>query len=206
MECCCSVVYSSSTVAVLVTEHAHAPEAGLCCYLVIHIGNLLRPLQAFYFRLCPVYWLSLESLNFYTCIFLVQFIQNLGRYMDHVSISWLFIIIDLLLHLAGSDGRTEITISLNTHAVYVYLQRQRISLQYRLKLRYPWWSFIAATLWPSSVLLSVIHIRQNYSGFGLCLSSGILKIRNHNVSETGSVSILRWGVGDIYSVGFFRKS
>jgi hypothetical protein len=24
-------------------------EAGLCCYLVIQIGNLLRPLQLFYF-------------------------------------------------------------------------------------------------------------------------------------------------------------
>jgi hypothetical protein len=26
-------------------------EAGLCCYLVIHIGNLLCPLQPFYFHL-----------------------------------------------------------------------------------------------------------------------------------------------------------
>jgi hypothetical protein len=34
-------------------------EAGLCCYLVTHIENLLRPLQIFYFRLWPIYWLSL---------------------------------------------------------------------------------------------------------------------------------------------------
>jgi hypothetical protein len=34
-------------------------EAGLCCYLVIHIGNTLHPLQLFYFHLWPVYWLSL---------------------------------------------------------------------------------------------------------------------------------------------------
>jgi hypothetical protein len=34
-------------------------EAGLCCYLVIHIENLLRPLQLFYFHLWPAYWLSL---------------------------------------------------------------------------------------------------------------------------------------------------
>jgi hypothetical protein len=26
-------------------------EAGLFCYLVVHIGNLLRPLQRFYFHL-----------------------------------------------------------------------------------------------------------------------------------------------------------
>jgi hypothetical protein len=34
-------------------------EAGLCCYLVIHIENLLRPLQLFYFHFWPIYWLSL---------------------------------------------------------------------------------------------------------------------------------------------------
>jgi hypothetical protein len=34
-------------------------EAGLCCYLVIHIENLLRPLQLFYFHLWPTYWLFL---------------------------------------------------------------------------------------------------------------------------------------------------
>jgi hypothetical protein len=32
----------------------------------------------------------------------------------------------------------------------------------------------------------------NYWGFGLCPSSGILETREHKVSETGSVSILRW--------------
>jgi hypothetical protein len=30
-------------------------EAGLCCCLVIHIENLLRPLQLFYFHLCPTW-------------------------------------------------------------------------------------------------------------------------------------------------------
>jgi hypothetical protein len=34
-------------------------ETGLCCYLVIHIENLLRPLQLFYFHVWPIYWLSL---------------------------------------------------------------------------------------------------------------------------------------------------
>jgi hypothetical protein len=34
-------------------------EAGLCCYLMVHIGNLLRPLHLFYFHLGPIYWLSL---------------------------------------------------------------------------------------------------------------------------------------------------
>jgi hypothetical protein len=34
-------------------------EAGLCCYLVIHIANLLRPLQLFYFHLWPIYWFSI---------------------------------------------------------------------------------------------------------------------------------------------------
>jgi hypothetical protein len=38
-------------------------EAVLCCDLVLHIGNLLRPLQLFYFRSCPIYWLFLVPSN-----------------------------------------------------------------------------------------------------------------------------------------------
>jgi hypothetical protein len=34
-------------------------EAGPCCYLVIHIENLLRSLQLFYFHLWLIYWLFL---------------------------------------------------------------------------------------------------------------------------------------------------
>jgi hypothetical protein len=41
--------------------------------------------------------------------------------------------------------------------------------------------------------LSNFRIPQNYKIFGLCPSSSILKIREHNVSETGSVSVLRSG-------------
>jgi hypothetical protein len=37
-------------------------EAGLCYYLVMHIGNLLHPLQLFYFHLWTIYWLSLVAL------------------------------------------------------------------------------------------------------------------------------------------------
>jgi hypothetical protein len=34
-------------------------ESGPCCYLVIHIENLLRPLLLFYFHLWRIYWPSL---------------------------------------------------------------------------------------------------------------------------------------------------
>jgi hypothetical protein len=34
-------------------------EAGLCCYLVIHIEKALHILQLFYFHLWPICWLSL---------------------------------------------------------------------------------------------------------------------------------------------------
>jgi hypothetical protein len=34
---------------------------------------------------------------------------------------------------------------------------------------------------------------RNYWVFGICPSSGILKSTEHNVSETVSVSVLRWG-------------
>jgi hypothetical protein len=37
-------------------------EAGLCCYLVIHIENLLQQLQLFYLHLWLMYWLSLVHL------------------------------------------------------------------------------------------------------------------------------------------------
>jgi hypothetical protein len=33
---------------------------------------------------------------------------------------------------------------------------------------------------------------QNYWVFGLCTSFGILETRKHDVSEAGSVSVLRW--------------
>jgi hypothetical protein len=34
-------------------------DSGLCCYILIHIENLLRPLQLLYFNLWPNYWFSL---------------------------------------------------------------------------------------------------------------------------------------------------
>jgi hypothetical protein len=54
----------------------------------------------------------------------------------------------------------------------------------------------------------MVYNTQNYWVFGLCPSSGILETRKHNVSETGSVSVPRWGGReDTYSVGsFFMKS
>jgi hypothetical protein len=47
-------------------------EGGLCCYLVIHIVNLLHPLQLFYFYLWSIYWLSLVKwvTTNYCCMFL----------------------------------------------------------------------------------------------------------------------------------------
>jgi hypothetical protein len=36
---------------------------------------------------------------------------------------------------------------------------------------------------------------QNYWGFGRFQTSGILETRKYDVSETGSVSVLRWGRG-----------
>jgi hypothetical protein len=51
----------------------------------------------------------------------------------------------------------------------------------------------------------MVYNSQNYWVFGLCLSPAILNAIEHDVSETGSVSVLRWG-GDIYSVRSLRKS
>jgi hypothetical protein len=35
--------------------YLHCIEAGLCCYLVIKIENILRQLRLLYFHLCPIY-------------------------------------------------------------------------------------------------------------------------------------------------------
>jgi hypothetical protein len=51
-------------------------------------------------------------------------------------------------------------------------------------------SLACATNWTWA---SVNIYTQNYWGFGLRSSSGILKTREHNVTETGSVSLLMWG-------------
>jgi hypothetical protein len=47
---------------------------------------------------------------------------------------------------------------------------------------------------------------QNYWVFGLFPSSGILENRKHDVSETGTLSVLRRGKEDTYSVVPLRKS
>jgi hypothetical protein len=46
---------------------------------------------------------------------------------------------------------------------------------------------------------------QNYWVFGLFPSSGIIGTREHNISETGSVSVLRSAWEDTYSVGSLRN-
>jgi hypothetical protein len=44
-------------------------------------------------------------------------------------------------------------------------------------------------------VLTMVYTTRNYGIFGPCPSSGILETRKHNVSEIGSLSVLRWGWG-----------
>jgi hypothetical protein len=46
-----------------------------------------------------------------------------------------------------------------------------------------------------SVLWNTKKTAQNYWVFGLCPSSSVVETRKHNISETGSVSVLRCGQG-----------
>jgi hypothetical protein len=63
-------------------------EAGLCCYLVIHIENLLRPLQLFCLHLWSIYWLSLvagiglESVNWKVRVFATLICSNVEIKID----------------------------------------------------------------------------------------------------------------------------
>jgi hypothetical protein len=51
----------------------------------------------------------------------------------------------------------------------------------------------------------MVYHTQNYWFFGLFPSPGILETRKHDVSETGSVSVLRCG-GDISQFGPLDKA
>jgi hypothetical protein len=42
----------------MLVSYLDCHEAGPCCYIAIHIENLLRPLELFYFHLWSIYWLS----------------------------------------------------------------------------------------------------------------------------------------------------
>jgi hypothetical protein len=58
-----------------------------------------------------------------------------------------------------------------------------------------------------SPLKTIIYVLLKIkSVFGLFPSSSILENRKHDVSETGSVSVLRLGREDTYSVRPLRKS
>jgi hypothetical protein len=52
----------------------------------------------------------------------------------------------------------------------------------------------------------MVYDKQDHWVSGLCPWSGILNTRKHNVSKAGSVSILRCGEEDAYSVGSLRKT
>jgi hypothetical protein len=43
------------------------------------------------------------------------------------------------------------------------------------------------------MVLTLVCSTQNYWVFRLLPSAGILETRKHDVSETGSVSVLKWG-------------
>jgi hypothetical protein len=52
----------------------------------------------------------------------------------------------------------------------------------------------------------MVYHSQNYWVFGLSPSSGIPGNRKHDVSETGSISVLRYGGESTYSVGSLDKA
>jgi hypothetical protein len=60
---------------------------GLCCYLVIHIDTMLRPLQLFYFHLWPIYWLSLVLQTDYTTATLNAVVHYWKIYARFLSVS-----------------------------------------------------------------------------------------------------------------------
>jgi hypothetical protein len=62
--------------------------------------------------------------------------------------------------------------------------------------------YILTEIWR---ILTMVYNAQHHWDSRLFPSSGILNIRKHKDSETGSVSVLRWGKGDTYNDGSLRK-
>jgi hypothetical protein len=61
-------------------------EVGLCCHLVIHIENLLHPLQLFYFHLWPIYWQP-DKTNIYSETSILR-CQILSFLRTHALYAW----------------------------------------------------------------------------------------------------------------------
>jgi hypothetical protein len=56
------------------------------------------------------------------------------------------------------------------------------------------------------MILTTVYNTQGYWVSGICPSSGISFTGTQNGSETGSVSVFRWGEVDTYSVGSIKKN
>jgi hypothetical protein len=81
-------------------------EAGLCCYQVKHIENLLHPLQLFYFHLWLIYWLSF-----------IYFSHSILQSLMQLSVHPFYISTTCFGHIGPSSG----TISIVAKAVYCNL-------------------------------------------------------------------------------------
>jgi hypothetical protein len=115
-------------------------ETGLCCYLVIRIENLLRPLQLFYFQLWSIYWLSLVP-YIYTdilCIHVVRFydFHTFNTFVEKLStirpkwvhFDYIFINISQYIYVymyASVDGQLQlkyVAFSIINLMIYWYIQ------------------------------------------------------------------------------------
>jgi hypothetical protein len=52
----------------------------------------------------------------------------------------------------------------------------------------------------------MLNNNQSYWDFGLCPSFGILTTKEHNVSETESISVLQWGVDTSSELGSLERA
>jgi hypothetical protein len=99
-------------------------------------------------------------------------------------------------YLAGHNGiRVKIFSTIKPSSVINFFGIPRSRKQYFhpfFKVLY-YSIFIISGQFPLEGLWLWYTAFHNYWVFGLCSSSGILETRKHNVPETGSVFVLRWG-------------
>jgi hypothetical protein len=93
---------------------------------------------------------------------------------------------------------------LNTYSIKHFLFTSPGELKYEnhnyfVDKTLSWWNMARRLL---LLCISYTHMNfalpENHCLSGLCPSSVILKFRKHNILETGSVFIFRWGKGDIF--------
>jgi hypothetical protein len=130
---------------------------------------------------------NIPSLCFFPILGIAGILPWLGR-------SLLFSYRYFLIHLSSYKFSLH---SLATDEIITFLVKKDMSSGLTLKTTPPHQTAQCTAHYSADT--ETCNYNENYWVSGFCSSPGILNTIKHNGSETGSVSILRWGEGNAYS-------